>query len=145
MIFKPHAIQSWSPYLRGDIDKLEKVQRRATRLIAGYKKSSYGERLRRLGLTTLEQRRLRGDLIENCYGQRKKSAVANSSRRIQVTTTQEATATSYRPTTRCHRDLRKNFFSQRVVHHWNELPDSVVTASTFKNHLDREWGNKSSQ
>ena len=50
-------------------------------------------------------------------------------------------------TTRRHLDLRKNVFSQRVVHHWNELPDSVVTASTvntFKNRLDREWGNKSS-
>ena len=57
-----YAIQSWSPYLRGDIDKLEKVQQTATRIIAGYKKLSYGKRLRRLGLTTLEQRRLRGDL-----------------------------------------------------------------------------------
>ena len=43
-----YAIQAWSPYLRGAIDRLEKAQRRATRLVSGYKKFPYGERLRRL-------------------------------------------------------------------------------------------------
>jgi len=59
-----YTIQSWSLYPRGDIDKLEKVQRRATRLIAGirieeavlWRKVTY--------LTSLEERRLRDDLIE---------------------------------------------------------------------------------
>jgi len=42
-------------------------------------------------------------------------------------------------------ELRRNFFSQRVVVHWNKLPESVVkaeTVNTFKNRLDRcnEWG-----
>jgi len=56
--------QAWRPYLRKDIDLLEKVQKRATRLIINDRGLPYGERLTRLGLTTLETRRLRGDLIE---------------------------------------------------------------------------------
>jgi len=146
---RPHleyAIQSWSPYLRGDIDKLEKVQRRATRLIAGYKKLSYF--LRRLGLTTLEQRRLRGDLIETYKIVTGKEKISCSQFFMHNYNTRGHCYKLSLTTTRCHLDLRKNFFSQRVVHYWNELPSSVVTASTvntFKNRLDREWGNKSSQ
>jgi len=50
-------------------------------------------------------------------------------------------------TTRSRLKLRKKKFSQRVVRHWNKLSDNVVNASTvntFKNSLDREWGNNSS-
>jgi len=66
---RPHleyCIQSWSPYLQKDIQRLESVQRAATGLISGFKKYSYREILQKLGLTTLEVRRQRGDLIE-CY------------------------------------------------------------------------------
>src|SRR6218665_2522488 len=59
-----YCIQVWSSYLKQDMEKLEKVQRRAAKMIQGYKYLSYKERLIRCGLTTLEKRRSRGDLIE---------------------------------------------------------------------------------
>jgi len=48
----------------GDIQCLEQVQRAATKLVPGLKKLDYGERLKHLGLTTLEVSRKKGELIE---------------------------------------------------------------------------------
>ena len=54
----------WSPYLRKDIISLEVVQRRFTRMIPSMEGLSHEERLNRLGLYSLEFRRMRGELIE---------------------------------------------------------------------------------
>ena len=58
-------MQAWRLHYRKDIDKLEKVQRRATRMVEGLGEYSYEDRLRILGLTTLETRFLWADLIED--------------------------------------------------------------------------------
>ena len=50
--------------MKGDIENLENVQHRATRLVPGIKRKSYEFRIRTLKLTTLETRRKRGDLIQ---------------------------------------------------------------------------------
>ena len=58
-----YCIQAWSPHLQGDIHKMECVQRRASKLVLSLKDLSYEERLKKLGLTTLQERRVRGDMI----------------------------------------------------------------------------------
>ena len=66
-IVRPHleyCIQAWRPYRKKDIDKLERIQRRATKMIPELRDLSYESLLLPCGLTTLETRRLRGDHIE---------------------------------------------------------------------------------
>ena len=59
---RPHmefAVQAWNPYLRKDIDCLEKIQHRATKLVPQLRNLDYEDRLKALNLTTLEERRAR--------------------------------------------------------------------------------------
>ena len=66
-VVRPHvefAISSWSPHFKKDIEAIEKIQHRFTRLLPRMKHLSYEDRLIKLNLTTLERRRERGDIIQ---------------------------------------------------------------------------------
>ena len=66
-VVRPHvefAISSWSPHFKKDIEAIEKIQHRFTRLLPRMKHLSYEDRLVKLNLTTLERRRERGDIIQ---------------------------------------------------------------------------------
>ena len=141
-LVRPHleyCVQFWSPYYRKDIEKLERVQRRATKLIPRLRNKPYEERLKELNLFSLEKRRLRGDLIEVFKMIR---GFANVTISDYVTVDQERVTRSngFKIIGKTFRsEESKNFFFNRVVNVWNSLPTQVVNSDTiesFKHRLD---------
>jgi len=110
---------------------IEKVQHRFTRLIPGIRQLSYEERLRRLRLWTLEERRNRADILEVF---KMKAGLSD----IPLCTFFKLTSDSR---TRGHSwkivkrrsslDIRKYFFSERLVHRWNSLSQEDVDQTTL--------------
>ena len=142
-IVRPHleyCIQAWNPHLRKDVDMLEKIQRRATKLIPELRDLTYEERLKECGLTTLETRRLRGDQIEvfkilngyenidsNIFFEIKESKI-----------TRGHNYTLVKKQSRLY--VRKFSFSQRTINIWNNVSTDCVHASSvnmFKNKIDK--------
>ena len=134
----------WSPYLIKDKKLIEGVQRRATKLIVSLSHLCYQERLRYLGLPTLEYRRLRGDMLQTYRIMTGIDRINPESlfSMSSVTRTRGHNLKIFKQ--RCSTKLRQNFFSQRVIEHWNALPVSVVEApniNIFKNRLNEHWKN----
>ena len=140
-IVRPHleyCIQAWRPYRKKDIDILERVQRRATKMIQKLRNISYKMRLRECGLTTLETRRLRGDQI-------KVFKILNGLKiltEIFLFSVKEERRTRGHGITvvkkQCRLDIRKFSFSQRTVNEWNRLSADCVGASSvnmFKHNI----------
>jgi ribonuclease P/MRP protein subunit RPP40 len=137
-----YCVQAWRPHYGKDISGLERVQRRATRMINGYKGLSYEERLVRTGLISLEDRRTRGDLIQVFKLIRGFDKV-DYNRFFQLVQSTRTRGHRFKIVKQRSRlDVRKYFFSQRIVNVWNKLPEHVVEAdsiNSFKNRLDSVW------
>ena len=131
----------WSPIYQKDINLIEGVLRRATRMVPELQGLEYEERLRKAKLPSMQYRRARGDMIE-VYKLLRGHYTTNSgllelhgntlTRGHQYKLKKNYTRTS----------LRKHFFKNRVVDLWNSLPSNTVEApsiNSFKNRLDRTW------
>ena len=155
-LVRPHleyCSSIWNPYLKYNIDAVERVQRRATKMVASLKELSYTDRLKKLDLETLDYRRRRSDLLEAyriitgihdvdqscccsiCPQKRMftpalYTSTRGHSKKLQI---QESTG------------IRKHCFSARVSQPWNSLSQKAVSATSinaFKHHLSKELSNK---
>ena len=134
-----YGVQAWRPYHQRDIDILEGVQRRFLKMIEGYGDLTYDERLLKCGKMSLEMRRLRGDMIEvfkllngfvdvdyNRYFTLDKSGHRGRPLKLKVE--------------HARLDVRKYFFTNRVIREWSALPRNVVMAvniDRFKSEIDK--------
>ena len=149
-----YAVAVWNPWLRRDEEVMEKVQQRFVRLLCDARGDTYEERLRSAGLTTLRERRIRGDMIETFKTMRGVNHV-NRDEWFRVQVEEE-----HRPTRsntvvvgenlerrrevivgqKAKLEFRRNFFTVRVEKEWNSLPEAVKaqrTVNGFKNAYDR--------
>ena len=121
---RPHlefAVTAWSPWTVADKECLERVQMRAIKMVSGLISSDYHERLAELGMETLEERRHRMDMAQVykiVTGEDKVDAHPLSLKQQ-----------------RARLEVRRNFFSQRVVESWNKIPTVIKdtkNVSSFK-------------
>lgn len=140
-VVRPHleyCVPAWSPQYIKDKDLLERVQHRFTRMFSHLRELEYMDRLRILGLWTLEERRNRADIIE----------VFKMAKNIGATTLDQFFLRDSIGRTRGHMyKLRRNatslnarhhFFTERVIPRWNALPQKaleVTTVNAFKGQL----------
>jgi len=136
-----YANVTWPVSFKKDVDKLERVQRRATGLLPHIRQLHYEDRLQILNLPSLVYRRVRGDMIEAykfCHdlytvdcgilGMANSSITRGHNLKLSRLT--------------CRSRVRHDYFSQRIVEYWNSLPSDVVNASSvnsFKGRLDKHW------
>ena len=150
---RPHleyAVQAWCPYTIGDINLLERVQEQAIRMVSGLQGRTYQERLAELNLDSLKSRRDRFDMIQTykiltgidrVTSSHWFQTVGDSHNRRQTRLTNHRLDLIQDKV--CRTEIRKQFFSQRVVLNWNKLPNFVKDSrniSSFKINYDKFIG-----
>jgi len=121
----------WSPHAVQDIKNVEKVQMRATKLIKAIKHMSYIDRLKYLNLTALLYRRLRGDMI---MVYKLMSGIYDSNLACHLEKPNSYVTRGHHLRLfkqHVHYDLRKYYFSNRIVSTWNSLPDFIINANSI--------------
>ncbi|KFQ67974.1 hypothetical protein N335_06546, partial [Phaethon lepturus] len=135
-LLRPHlqyCLQLWSPQHRKDMDLLERVQRRATKIIRDMEHLSYEDRLRELGLFSLEKRRLWGEEFIAAFQCLKGAYKRNGDRLFSRACSDRTRGNGFKlKEGRFRLDRSKKLFTMRVVNHWHRLPRQVVDAPSLE-------------
>ena len=100
---------------------IERVQRRATKLVEGFRTISYSEHFSHTGLITMKKRRVRGDLIK-VFKMLRSNDKVDFNNFFEIQSYNKTRGHNCRIVKqRSNLDIRKYFFSQRVVNTWNSL------------------------
>ena len=129
--------------MKKDVNLLEGVQRRATKMVNGLHQLPYEERLRKVGLLPLTRRHERGDAIETFkivkgIEQVEERRFFSSRRNDHGTRGHSMTLAKEQ----CRLDIRKNFFTQRAVNTFNACPPSAISCDTvlaFKKAIAKKY------
>jgi len=146
-LVRPHlesCIQFWSLQHRKDMDLSEWVHQRATKMIRWLEYLSYEDRLRELGLFSLEHRRLQGDLRAAFHYAKGAYKKAGEELFTKACSNRTGGNGFKLREGRFRLDIKKKFFILRVVRHWHRLPREVVNAPSlevFKARLDGALSN----
>ena len=148
-----YAVQAWRPLLAKDIAVLENVQKRAIRMTSGLKGRTYDEKLKEVGIQSLEDRRIRSDAVQTWKILTRYDDVDETTwyTRCNEHATRDTRQSSNLLNLR-HRpfkyDYRKYSFGIRTTRQWNSLPDSIRESATlrqFKCSYDRFFKNAQRQ
>ena len=122
----------WTPWLKTDIDLLEKVQIRAVNMISGLSGHTYEEKLRELNLQSLVDRRTRFDVIQ-VYKILHDHDKVNPETWFEFENRRNTRSSHYLNLKIKHRntDLARNFFTTRAAKHWNSLPSVIKEATSL--------------
>ena len=138
-----YASVVWNPHLQKDKDKLERIQRAATRWVPELRDLSYEERLKALNLPSLEARRTRGDFI-TLYKYASEMIVVDKQNFIEFNKRETRGHGRKIQKPRGDIDAKKYNFPNRIVDQWNNLDKNIVNAKNinqFKKLYD-EWRNR---
>ena len=124
-VVRPHleyAVTVCTPLYKKDMVAIENVQRRATKLVKSIRHLTYQERLKILGLPSLEYRRERADVIE-VFKILNKIDEIDKDKLFTVSTYTSTQGHPHKLLKKRHRlKVRSNSFSLRVIDSWNALP-----------------------
>jgi hypothetical protein len=143
-IILPHleyGVSLWNSNLDKDIQRLEKVQARATKLIPEIRNKTYADRLKILGLMTLKNRRTRIDLIQAYKIINKIDNVEIGDYNLELNNESITRSNGFKLKVKGYKTMALgNSFSYRIINDWNNLPSEIVSSNTlaiFKSKLDK--------
>jgi hypothetical protein len=136
---RPHlefSTPAWAPWHEADKETLEKVQKRAVNMVSGLRGKNYEEKLQELGLQTLEERRIQADMVQVYKILNGKDKVNKDTWFKMMQDGERVTRATSDPLNIQAQygrlDIRRNFFTHRVVEQWNKIPEDLKNARTVQ-------------